>query len=168
MAQQPPSLPPRNPVIHNAALFGAVVTPLAMLLPPRKLDVRFLVLAGAFSLATNQLAYEYTGQSIYSRFGSRVDSILSPQLPEGAERTRRILSEHREREGGNKAANGVFKGIWMGNESEDWSQKRAEEHNKSFNEGKGMSGIILEQIMDVWNGGSSTSSKGSEHQGPKK
>ncbi|PHH64965.1 hypothetical protein CDD81_3602 [Ophiocordyceps australis] len=168
MAQQPPSLPPRNPVIHNAALAGAVVTPLAMLLPPRKLDLRFLVLAGAFSLSTSQLAYEYTGQSIYSRFGSRVESIFSPKLPEGAERTRQLLLEHREREGGKKAENGVIKGIWMGNESEDWSQKRAEEHGKSFKEGKGMSGIILEQVMDVWSRGSSTSSKGSEDQEPKK
>jgi hypothetical protein len=40
----------------------------------------------------------------------------------------------------------------MGGESEDWKQKREAEHKKSFEEGKGMSGIILEQIGEVWNG----------------
>ncbi|PHH88327.1 hypothetical protein CDD83_7681 [Cordyceps sp. RAO-2017] len=164
--QSQPPLPPRNPIIHNAAIAGAIVTPLVMLLPPRKIDIRFFVLAGAFSLSTNQLAYAYTGQSIYSRFGNRVGnlfgSLSSGELPEGAKRTQQLLREHREREAAQrqkqsgadetKKDGGLIKDIWMGGESQDWSQKRAEEHRKRFEEGKGMSDIILEQIMDVWSG----------------
>ncbi|GAO17270.1 uncharacterized protein UV8b_03820 [Ustilaginoidea virens] len=172
MSQDKPggeTTPPSSPVppsssriIHNLALAGAVITPLAMLLPPRKVDVRFFVLAGTLSLATNRLAYDYTGQSIYQRFGSRVGAVLDPNLPEGARRTQRLLREQREREaaagkqgqpGGdkNKTA-GLVKDIWMGGEAQDWSERRAEEHRRSMEEGKGLSGIIMEQIADVWNG----------------
>ncbi|KZZ97552.1 hypothetical protein AAL_03516 [Moelleriella libera RCEF 2490] len=157
-ASAPPS---KSPIIRNIALAGAIVTPLAMLLPPRKVDVRFFVLAGTFSLATNQLAYEYTGQSIYSRFGNRVGSVFDSGLPEGAKRTQQLLKEQREREAAqrqrhaegdkNKTA-GLVKDIWMGGESEDWQEKRAEEHRKSIQEGQGLSGIIMSQIADVWSG----------------
>ncbi|EHK27323.1 uncharacterized protein TRIVIDRAFT_215110 [Trichoderma virens Gv29-8] len=163
MSEQPekPPLPPRNEFIHKSALAGAIITPLAMLLPPRKADVRLLVLVGAFSLCTNQLAYEYTGQSIYGRFGSRVGSIFDTGLPEGAKRTQQLLKEQREREAAQRQAQkqsepeegkSRLKDIWMGGEGEDWKEKRAEEHKKSFQEGKGMSDIIFEQIADVWSG----------------
>lgn len=155
-----PALPPRSPIIHNIALAGAIITPLVMLLPPRKMDIRFFVLAGTFSLATNQLAYEYTGQSIYGRFGNRVGNVFDNSLPEGARKTQLLLREQKEKEAAekqrqmqekNKTA-GMVKDIWMGGESEDWQEKRAEEHRKSMEEGKGLSGIIFEQIADVWNG----------------
>ncbi len=166
-----PELPPRNAVIHNAALVGAVLTPLVMLLPPRKMDLRFFVLAGAFSISTNQLAYAYTGQSIYGRFGSRVSSVFDTNLPEGAQRTQQLIREQRAKEAAlkqkdqqadeSKTASKVLKDVWMGGEGEDWKQKRAEEHLKSFEEGKGMSDIIFEQIADVWKGnwGSSSSNE---------
>ncbi|KAG6041224.1 hypothetical protein E4U41_005507 [Claviceps citrina] len=154
-------LPPQSSIMHNMALAGAIITPLAMLLPPRKMDIRFFVLAGTFSLATNQLAQEYTGQSIYSRFGTRVGSVFDNSLPERARRTQQLLKEQREREAAeqqrvlagdkNKTA-GLVKDIWMGGETADWQEKRAEEHRKSIEEGKGLSGIIFEQIADVWNG----------------
>lgn len=125
------------------------------------MDIRFFVLAGTFSLATNQLAYEYTGQSIYGRFGNRVGAVFDTSLPEGARRTQQLLREQKERDAAekhmrienekNKTA-GMVKDIWMGGEKEDWQEKRAEEHRKSIEEGKGLSGIIMEQISDVWNG----------------
>ncbi|RFU81973.1 rhomboid family membrane [Trichoderma arundinaceum] len=164
MSEQPekPPLPPRNEFIHNSALAGAIIAPLAMLLPPRKADIRLLVLVGTFSLCTNQLAYEYTGQSIYGRFGNRVGSIFDTGLPEGAKRTQQLLKEQREREAAQRhkqksseegeSNKGVLKDIWMGGEGENWREKRAEEHKKSFQEGKGMSDIIFDQIADVWSG----------------
>jgi hypothetical protein len=159
MSEQPekPPLPPRNAVIHNSALAGAIITPLAMLLPPRKADIRLFVLVGAFSLCTNQLAYEYTGQSVYGRLGSRVGSIFDTGLPEGAKRTQQLLKEQKEREAAQKQRqedikSGVLKDIWMGGEGENWKERRAEEHQKSFQEGKAMSDIIFEQIADVWSG----------------
>lgn len=159
MAQVQPTeapSPPQSHILRNIAMAGAIITPLAMLLPPRKVDIRFFVLAGTFSLATNHLAYEYTGQSIYSRFGDRVGAIFDTGLPEGAKRTQQLLKEQRERDAAEKKkrqdAKGLVKDIWLGGESENWSEKRAEEHRKSFEEGKGMSGIIMDQIADVWNG----------------
>lgn len=126
------------------------------------MDIRFFVLAGTFSLCTNQLAYEYTGQSIYGRFGSRVGSLFDGGLPEGARRTQQLLKEQRERDAAekqkrveleekNKTA-AMVKDIWMGGEDEDWKKKRVEEHRKSFEEGKGMSDIIMEQVADVFSG----------------
>ena len=49
--------------------------------------------------------------------------------------------------------------VWMGGEDKDWQKKRAEEHQKQFDEGKGMGSIIMEQISDVWSGNWRPSSK---------
>ncbi|KAF7551546.1 hypothetical protein G7046_g7695 [Stylonectria norvegica] len=153
-------LPPRNNFLHNSAIAGTIIAPLAMLLPPRKLDLRFFVLMGAFSIASNQLAYEYTGQSIYGRFGSRMGSLVSTDLPEGAKRTQKLLREQREREAADKKQEAedkkgiarVLNDTWLGGEPEDWKAKRAEEHNKKFEEGKGIGDLIVEQVADVWSG----------------
>ncbi|PTB67928.1 hypothetical protein BBK36DRAFT_1085639, partial [Trichoderma citrinoviride] len=182
--QQPekPPLPPRNEFIHKSALAGAIISPLAMLLPPRKADIRLLVLMGTFSLCTNQLAYEYTGQSIYARFGSRVGSIFDTGLPEGAKRTQQLLREQREREAAQRQSQsqsqkeqgkgGVLKDVWMGGEGEDWKERRAQEHKKAFEEGKGMSDIIFEQVAEVmsgsWRGKKDDSSLDDSPQGEKK
>lgn len=159
-------LPPRNPVIHNAAIAGAVLTPLVMLLPPRKLDIRFLILMGTFSLSTNQLAYAYTGQSIYNRLGSRASSIFGDGLPEGAKRTQQLLKEQRERQAAQKQADekkaGLIKELWMGGETAGWHEKRAAEHQQAFEEGKGMSDLIMEQISDVFRGNWGNTSKSDE------
>ncbi|KAI9898327.1 hypothetical protein N3K66_006687 [Trichothecium roseum] len=166
-------LPPRNPFIHNAAIAGAIVCPLAMALPPRRLDLRLLVLAGGFSLSTNQLAYAYTGRSIFSRFSSRAASALDvAPLPESALRTQRLLREQKEardrdqqqqqqqqRDKTNGDSDGdkgsiakMAETVWMGGEGKDWQAKRAAEHARSFEEGKGMGDIIIDQIRDVWGG----------------
>ncbi|KAG6271766.1 hypothetical protein E4U48_003419 [Claviceps purpurea] len=147
-------LPPqRSHVFRNLAFAGAVIAPLAMLLPPRKLDFRFFILAGTFSLSTNHLAQEYTGHSLYARFGNRVASAFDNTLPEGAQRTRQLLKEQKEREHAEKAKTaGLLKDIWMGGEPDDWQERRDAEHQKSLDEGKGLSGIIMEQIADVWSG----------------
>ncbi|KAF7541546.1 hypothetical protein G7Z17_g11935 [Cylindrodendrum hubeiense] len=153
-------LPPHNAFLHNSAIAGAIIAPIVMALPPRKMDIRFFVLAGAFSLSTNQLAYQYTGQSIYGRFGSRLGSVFGTELPEGAKRTQQLLREHREREAAEKkraidekqGLAKVLNDTWMGGESEDWREKREEEHRKKFEEGKGFGDIIMEQVSDVWSG----------------
>lgn len=160
-------LPPRIPVVHNAAVAGAILAPLAMMLPPRKVDIRFFVLVGAFSLSTNQLAYEYTGQSIYSRFGSRVSGVFGDGLPEGAKRTQQLLKEQRERDSAGKKTNekdsNIVKDIWMGGEGEDWREKRAAEHQQAFDEGKGLSDLIFEQVAEVWRGTGSSSKKSDDN-----
>ena len=174
--EKPPTehpLPERIPLIHNAALAGTILVPMVMLLPPRRMDLRFFVLAGTFSIASNQLAYEYTGQSLYARFNSRLTGAFTVDLPEGAQRTQRLLREHREREAAaaaakaaagnsqagarsdddNKGLRGTVRSVWMGSESEGWKEKRLEEHRQALEEGKGLGGIIMDQIAEVFGGG---------------
>ncbi|CAH0053326.1 unnamed protein product [Clonostachys solani] len=157
-------LPERFAFIHNGAIAGAVIAPLAMLLPPRKVDLRFFVLVGTFSLSTNYLAYAYTGTSIYGRFQNRISPLFDVGLPAEAKKTRQLLQEHRQREAALKGTqegseaqqkSGLAKAVedvWMGGQDADWQQKRAEEHQKSLEEGKGLYGIIIDQISDVWSG----------------
>lgn len=170
--ETPPRLPEEeaSTFLRNTAIAGTVIAPAAMLLPPRKIDIRFFVLAGAFSLSTNYLAHSYTGESLYSRFQRRMVGMLpGTGLPPEAERTQRLLREHRQREAAMRqqqrqaeaveveaaATGGLAKkveDVWMGGEGQDWQKKRAEEHQKQFDEGKGMGSIIMDQISDVWSG----------------
>ncbi|KFH47380.1 hypothetical protein ACRE_017140 [Hapsidospora chrysogenum ATCC 11550] len=154
--------------LKNSAIAGAVICPLAMLLPPRKIDVRFFVLASTFSLSTSHLAKVYTGESLYARFQRRANGLVDSAtgLPPEAQRTQQLLREHRaaqaaqkqrqadeEEEGRRKAGLAkVVDDVWMGGEDKDWQKKRLEEHQRSFAEGKGMTGIIMDQIADVWSG----------------
>ncbi|KAJ3476803.1 hypothetical protein NLG97_g9014 [Lecanicillium saksenae] len=173
---EPPQRPPQNnPLIDNVAMIFAVGTPLIMLMPPRKMDLRFFALAATFSLSTNHLCKSYTGESIYSRFNNRVSSAFDDSLPEGARRTQQLLKEHKEREAAKKGLpppgqdkNGnILKDIWMGGEKDDWKERRAEEHQKSFEEGKGMSDIIMEQVADVFSGNWGSTKKGQEAESDK-
>ncbi|KAK0392353.1 hypothetical protein NLU13_1848 [Sarocladium strictum] len=166
-----PPLPERNPIIHNFALGGTVLIPLVMALPPRKFDLRFLALASTWSLASNQLAYEYTGTSIYSRIGNRFSGAFDMGLPESAKKTQQLIREQKERDAALKRAAGqeadsrnagiagTMSEVWMGGESADWKKKRAEEDRRSLEEGKGFSGIIIDQISDVFSGNWGGSSK---------
>lgn len=41
----------------------------------------------------------------------------------------------------------------MGQEEEGWMEKRLREEQKALEEGKGYSGLIMDQIWEVWNWG---------------
>lgn len=143
--------------LKNSAIAGAIICPLAMLLPPRKMDLRFFVLAGGFSMSTSHLAYVYTGESIYGRFQRRVSGLAQATqgLPPEAQRTQQILREHREQQERQQRKQGLAKvvdEVWMGGEDEDWQKRRVEEHQRSFEQGKGMFDIIIQQVADVWTG----------------
>ena len=95
-APPPPDAPRPTDSLFNAISIGvAVLSPIAMLLPPRKMDLRFFALSAAFSISTNQLAYNYTGQSLYSRFGSRVASAFDTSPPAGVQLARDRLREEK-------------------------------------------------------------------------
>ena len=174
-----PPLPERNPIIHNFALGGTILIPLVMALPPRRFDMRFFALASTWSLASNQLAYEYTGTSIYSRIGNRFSGFTDMGLPEPAKRTQQLIKEQKERDAALKRAAqqeeesrsvglaGTVSDVWMGGESADWKKKRAEEDRRSLDEGKGFSGIIIDQISDVFSGNWGSSGKKAGENEPK-
>ncbi|KAF4119647.1 hypothetical protein GMORB2_4556 [Geosmithia morbida] len=154
--------PATNGFLKNSAIAGAIVCPLAMLLPPRKMDIRFFVLATGFSMSTSHLAKEYTGESLYERFARRANGLVEATqgLPPEAQRTQQLLREHKAAVAAAAAADEkkkkglakVVDDVWMGGESGDWQKRRLEEHQRSFEEGKGMAGIIMDQIYDVWSG----------------
>ncbi|KAH7363055.1 hypothetical protein B0T11DRAFT_329062 [Plectosphaerella cucumerina] len=168
MAAQPagtgaPEQPQTPTLLHNAAIAGAIICPIIMLLPPRRLDWRFAILGGTFSMATSQLAYDYTGRSIHQRIGDRVQGAFSNELPEAAKETQRRLREERMRKLGlseeemrrqEQAKRGVAARLWYGAEDKDeWQKKRHDEHQKALEEGKGLSDIIIEQVKEVLPGG---------------
>ncbi|CAJ2508180.1 Uu.00g093660.m01.CDS01 [Anthostomella pinea] len=94
---QPPLAPNANPYIHNIALAITPLSLLALFLPPRKLDVRAVVLGGVTLWGTNQLVYDYSGRSSMQRFGHRVAQMGGTELPEGAKVTQMRLRQERER-----------------------------------------------------------------------
>ncbi|KXJ92766.1 hypothetical protein Micbo1qcDRAFT_232472 [Microdochium bolleyi] len=99
-----PSAPPEdlaaaeNRILHNVALG---VTPLAMgamFLPPRRFDLRLIILGGVALWGTNQLVYDYTGQSSVQKFGARMEGLVpGSELPEKAQRTQMLMRQERER-----------------------------------------------------------------------
>ncbi|KAM0285129.1 hypothetical protein ACHAQH_001557 [Verticillium albo-atrum] len=154
--------PSTPPLIHNAAIAGAVISPIIMLLPPRRVDWRFFLLTTTFSLSTSQLAYDWTGQSIYDRVGKRFERLTTNELPQAAQETQRRLREERMRREGlteedmrkkELAKRNALQRLWYGNETEEsWNKKRAEEHQNALDEGQGLSGIIMGQISEVISG----------------
>ncbi|KKA27834.1 hypothetical protein TD95_003902 [Thielaviopsis punctulata] len=161
------------PWLHTSAIILAAAAGVGMILPPRRFDMRFLVLSSTFTMSTSQLAYDYTGKSIVERFGSRMEAIGAvgtPQLSDRAQEVKRLLREEKlmkmteaerllQQQKDAEKERGLFKKLWLGNEGEDWKQKRMEEDRKALEEGKGISGIIMDQISEVF---SSTDSKKKE------
>jgi hypothetical protein len=41
----------------------------------------------------------------------------------------------------------------MGNEGDDWKQKRDQKEKEALEEGRGYGGLIMDQIWEVWNWG---------------
>ncbi|KAI1811906.1 hypothetical protein GGS20DRAFT_560671 [Poronia punctata] len=86
-----------NPMIHKIALG---VTPLALLglcLPPRRLDLRAMLLGGVALWGTNQLTHDYTGRSFSQRFSARAAQLSGTELPEKAKEIQIRLREDKER-----------------------------------------------------------------------
>lgn len=68
-----------------------------------------------------------------------------------AERLRMEDEENKKR--------GLLTRVWMGDESEDWKQRRIEEDRKAIESGKGYGDIIMDQIWEVWNQGTGKGKK---------
>ncbi|KAI0166841.1 hypothetical protein GGR52DRAFT_555807 [Hypoxylon sp. FL1284] len=87
-----------NPYVHNVALFVTPTALLALFLPPRRADLRLLVLGGVSVWGTNQLVYDYTGTSSLRRVARLFGSILpSQELPAKAKETQARMRAERER-----------------------------------------------------------------------
>jgi hypothetical protein len=64
------------------------------------------------------------------------------------------LSRLREQERVQKEKErGLLEKVWMGNEGDDWKEKRDRREREALEEGKGYWDLIKEQIWDVWSSG---------------
>ncbi|OTA94823.1 hypothetical protein M434DRAFT_394328 [Hypoxylon sp. CO27-5] len=170
-----------NPFIHNVALGVTPIALLALFLPPRRLDLRALILGGVTLWGTNQLVYDYSGTSSVQRFNQRVKALSGTELPEKAqqmqarlraekaerERRRRLQEEasaggllseeQRRRRGtgteGQKGERGLLEKVWMGDSGDDWKEKRDRREKEALSDGGGgYWGLIVDQVSEVWNG----------------
>ncbi|KAI1820624.1 hypothetical protein F4861DRAFT_522368 [Xylaria intraflava] len=87
-----------NPFVHYVALGTTPLAILALALPPRRLDIRAVMLGGVAIWGTNQLTYDYSGTSFAQRFGLRVARFSGLELSDKAKETQariRMEKEHR-------------------------------------------------------------------------
>ncbi|RYP66399.1 hypothetical protein DL771_007808 [Monosporascus sp. 5C6A] len=185
--QPRPSTPEKpayqNPFIHNVALGVTPIALGALFLPPRKLDLRQVILGGVAVWGTNQLVHDYSGWSFAQRLGARMEQLSGTRLPEKAQRTqallraerekrrrleqggtaaepglseadRALLEEQRERgRGRDRAERSPLQALWMGDQDDDWKEKRDRREKEALSEGGGgYWGLITDQIAEVWNG----------------
>ena len=142
-----------------------MISPVIIALPPRKVDLYTGALGGAFLLSGSHL-YKDSARG-YPLFGTlKKDTVLPGAEASGEGKTRyeivqeQLRREKEDREHGARAGaqprkeEGVKKAleqIWMGDEGPDWKQKRLAEEREKLAEGKGYSGLITDQIWEVWN-----------------
>lgn len=175
---QPSSSPATTPAaktetpswLHNSAIGVAILGPIALLMPPRRVGFQSLFLSGGTFWATNLLAYDYTGESITQRFDRRWRSVFDGGLPEKARRNqelmrlererreaqmpeaeRRALQEERERR--ELASRGPLAKLWMGSEKGNWTEERRKKEKEALERGEGYGDLIIEQIKEVFTGG---------------
>ncbi|KAI2641643.1 hypothetical protein GGS26DRAFT_11104 [Hypomontagnella submonticulosa] len=194
---QPPAQPQTqvqssntNPFIHNVALGVTPIALFALFLPPRRLDMRAVILGGVVLWGTNQLVLDYSGTSSLRRIGQRLQSMSPDHLPEKARETqariraeraerarrlaaqeaaglseeqRRMLAEQRRKKAEEEEEKGILERLWMGDSGADWKEKRDRREKEALSEGGGgYWGLIVDQISEVWSGGKKKDSEEKE------
>ncbi|KAI5924364.1 hypothetical protein F4810DRAFT_140009 [Camillea tinctor] len=180
--------------LHAVAIGGTPLALIALFLPPRRLDLRAGILGGFAVWGTNQLAYEYSGRSFAQRFGGRMEALAGTgELSERAkmaqrrireEKRRREVEEGKQGEGegveevkGDGDGDGVkkdkerglVKRIWMGDQPDDWRERRDRREKEALSEGgDGYWGLITEQVMEVFTKGGKGGEKEKKDDGEKK
>lgn len=122
------------------SLILVIVSPLAMLLPPRPksvLDLRQLALGGVTAVSADRLVRDYTGEpdrSLWDRVRGAREAAAGGQAAAAAEGTG---------EGG--------PGEEMGKDAQErWYAERARRDNEALAQGRGYGDLILEQVREVW------------------
>jgi hypothetical protein len=148
-------------IVRNLAIGGVIACPIIMLLPPRKLDLYTFSLGVGFYLSADHLFTVNTGRGLVQQFGPKNGYSGDAMPTEKAREMQRVIREEREKgrrvdgalsgEASGDNQRGVFGRIWMGNEKDDWKERRLEEERKALEEGKGYMDMIFEQIWEVWN-----------------
>jgi uncharacterized protein YdaU (DUF1376 family) len=153
-----------NRMVRNLAIGGVVLCPVIMLLPPRKLDLYTFSLSVGFYLSADHLCTINTGRGLVQQFiPTRAIGAVTDLPTERAREMQKIIREEREKgrqagvlsgehgPSGGREEKGILGRIWMGDQPDDWKEKRMEEERKALEEGKGYMEMIFEQVWDVWN-----------------
>ncbi|KAI1659035.1 hypothetical protein F4813DRAFT_37101 [Daldinia decipiens] len=180
----PTPQPPINPFVHNVALGVTPIALFALFLPPRRLDLRAMILGGVALWGTDRLVADYSGTSSLRRMARRLEQMSGAELPDKAketqarlraERARRaqdgvaedqrrsmMLEEHR-REKEKEKEKGLLQRVWMGDSGEDWKAKRDQREKEALSEGGGgYWSLIADQVSEVWNQGGKKKNDGDE------
>jgi hypothetical protein len=155
-----------------AAIGGVILCPALALMPPRKLDLYTLALGISTYISADYLCNSYTGRGVVENvFAPRWRSKEADPYEKGAplsalptpearklhdqyqKKLRELEIQEAQREGKPvpPPKKGILQQLWMGDEEEGWKERRLEEERKALAEGKGYSGIIMDQIWEVWN-----------------
>ncbi|EPE02956.1 rhomboid family membrane protein [Ophiostoma piceae UAMH 11346] len=158
--------------VHAASIAASVLGPIGLMLPPRRMSVRSLVLVAGTCIGTSQLAYDYTGTSLFARFGSRAQGVLdesNADLPPAALRRQAAMRAEKERRaaaaaaalhagqsgsaGADAAASDAEKSrlqkLWMGQEKENWVEERARRERDTLESGGSYWDLIMTQIGEA-------------------
>ncbi|KAL8383179.1 hypothetical protein RB595_006776 [Gaeumannomyces hyphopodioides] len=154
------------PVLHTLSLLIAGAGLLGLALPPRRADRRALVHCGALFLGSNQLAFDYTGESILQRFSRRAQGAAGAidGLPEPARRAQEAMRAERERrrlaaasmpEAQQQQQPGEPKRPHQqqrppDDKRSDWVREWDEKEKKAFEDGRGLSGLIEDTIKEAF------------------
>lgn len=174
------------PVLHYGAIGASILGPIALILPSGRKNLssqlQNMVLASGSFWGFNQLAYDYSGKSIVQRSNERWSKIFN-SFDEGLPTEKaRLVKAQLEAQKAQKAQlkqdeaarqeaerirmedeeskkRGLLTRVWMGDEGDDWKQRRLEEDKKALENGKGYGDIIMDQIWEVWNQGTGKGKK---------
>ncbi len=173
--QPPPPSPPPPPQasdgpyhgtpvwLHNAMMAAGILSVVGLMLPPRRLrDLRTAVLSGGLYMSTSQLVHDWTGRSLYRRTMDRLDRLEGGDLPERAQRNKLLMDAERARRDGPTAAE-LKKRAWL--------DERTAREREAAESGRGLWGLISDQVWEVWTGadsGKSDAAKGRKDDDGKK
>ena len=159
--------------VHAASIAASVLGPIGLMLPPRRMSVRSVVLVAGTCIGTSQLAYDYTGTSLFARFGSRAQGVLdesNADLPPAALKRQAAMRAEKERRaaaaaalqaGQNSSASSPdtaasdaaeksrLQKLWMGKEKENWVEERARRERDTLESGGSYWDLIMTQIGEA-------------------
>ena len=144
------------------------LAPALIALPPRKLDLYTVALAGSFVASANHLTKERTGRGLLGNLPSVNVTRPAAQKTKAeefhekyrAEKERKRLLEEPVSVSATtsvgrtpSALEAAAKELWMGGETEGWKERRLREEQEKINQGEGYGSMIMDQIWEVWNWG---------------
>ncbi|KZF26513.1 hypothetical protein L228DRAFT_242988 [Xylona heveae TC161] len=161
---------------YNTSWFLVIGCPIALALPPRKLDLYSFALTGGFVFGANHLTVSYSGMGLLGHVAAKTgigggatgglptararqvqeelkrEKMLRMQeeLQAGHERTKLSQQQGQQQEANNQ---GVLEKVWMGGETDGWKEKRLQEEREALEEGRGYGSLIMDHIWEVWNWG---------------